>query len=810
MSGLLHDFRYSLRQLRKLPGFTIVAVVTLALGIGANSVVFSALNALFLRELAVPKAERLVTIAPAAFSYPDYLTYRDQATVFESLAASFQFPASSNLNSSHPPEHLFGVLVTGNLFTTLGVRPIIGRAFLPEEDTLAAPKPVVVLSYGLWQRRFSGDPGVAGRTIRLNNANYTVVGVVGKEFTGIDFGLTPDYWLPMAMLPQMLPGETAAHLLTDRGEQGFELLGRLKPGIMRDQALAQVNAIHDRLRRAAGESGRQSLSFEAPGQVPGGMGFAALGSILMVIAGLVLLVACVNLSNLLLARAAARRKDVAVRMALGSGRWRVVRQLMVESLLLSFLGAGAAFVLSLWVARVLSHVNIPLPVPVVLDFTPDLRVLAATAGIAILTSLLFGLAPALSAARTEVNAFLKESGVFRRAMGHRFRNFLVGAQVALCIVVLSTAGLFVRSLEKASSTDLGFRPQDVLVMRMDPVAQGYSNEGSMLFFRRLEEQVSALPGGRSASVVAPLPLSIFNSPRRFALSGTTRSVIANVHVVGARYFEVMGIPLLKGPGFRTVPFSSPPVAVISQSTARNLFPGEDPLGRSIQGGFGSERTSYEIVGVAGDTKSATIGEQLQPVVYELMGQDSRELANFSSFGGISLVVKTFGDPRAFVPDALREVARVDPGMPVYGVETMEEQVGNGLVVSRVCAVFLGAFGGLGLALAAVGLYGVMSYAVASRTREIAIRMALGTSAGRMLATLSLQGLRAVGIGVALGWVASVLIGRLVATLLYGVSGTDPLAIGGAPILLVVVAAIAVLLPAWRVVRLDPMVALRYE
>ena len=811
MSGLLKDLRYALRHLRNSPGFTTVAVVTLALGIGANSVVFSVLNALFIRELAIPESGRVVTITPASFSYPDYESYRDQATIFESLAASFQFPVSSNVNSTRPPDHVYGLLVTGNFFTTLGIKPAIGRFFLPEEDRLLGPTPVVVLSYGLWQRRFAGDPGIAGRTIRLNDASCTVVGVVRKDFTGADFGLAPDYWAPMAMLPHLLlPRETATRLLTDRDEQGFELLGRLKPGVTREQALAQLNTIHRRLCDAAGKDGRRPLGLGSPGQAPSEMGLGALGVILMAVAGLVLLMACVNLANLLLARAAAHRKDLAVRMALGAGRSRVVRQAMAESLLLSFVGAGAAFVLSLWAARVLSGVNIPLPLPILLDFTPDSRVLAATAGIAILTSLLFELAPALSAGRLDISTVLKESSASPGVTGHRLRNFLVGSQVALCVVVLTTAGLFLRSLKNGSSMNLGFRPENILVVRMDPVAQGYSSERSTLFFWQLEKQASALPGGRAASVVAPLPLSLFHSPREFTLSGTSRTITANVHVVGSRYFQVMGIPLVRGFDFNDVPASSPPVAVISQSMARDLFPREDPLGRSIERTVGSEKKSYEIVGVAGDTKSATLGEGFQPVVYELMGQDFKELEGFSSFGGISLVVKTSGDPRAFVETVRQEVERLDPGMPIYGVETMEEQVGHGLVISRVCAIFLGAFGGLGLTLAAVGLYGVMSYLAASRTREIAIGMALGAPAGRMLATLSLEGLRVVGIGGALGWVASLLVGRLASSLLYGVGWRDPAAFVGAPVLLVFVAVVSVLLPAWRAVRVDPLVALRHE
>jgi predicted permease len=812
LETLWHDLRYGLRQLKRNPGFTTVVVITLALGIGANTAVFSVLNGLFLRALPVPEPERLVTFSDTNFSWADYITSRDQAKSFASLSTSYAFPFTANLNSTRPPQHIYGGLVTGNFLTTLGVKPVLGRGFLPDEDQLSSPKAVVMLSYRFWRTRFGGDPEVVGKTIRLNNASYTVVGVMPSDLRTVDIGIAPHLWAPMATLPQLDVVEAQAHPFTS-GEQGFWIFGRLKPGVSRQEAQAEVNVIHDRLRQAAGRKEKRFITLTTAGVLPGRARQDILGvsSVMMVIASLVLLIACVNIANLLLARATSRRREIAIRLAIGAGRGRVIRQLMTGNLILSFLGAAVGWLLAWTATRAVTSVDLPLDWPMVLNFAPDLRVLLWTAGIAVLTSLVFGLAPAARGTRLDVNACLKDGDTASTSFASGWtRNGLVMVQVAVSVVVLVAATLFVHSLWNGFAIDLGFRPENLLIVRLDTTAQGYSRQRSALFFQQLDERVNELPGVRSASLVAPLPLGVASSGSEVSVLGTSRTIYANRHLVGPRYFETMRIPLLRGRDFHDVPASSPPVAVINRVMAEHLFPSENPLGQRVGWKFRKESASYEIIGVVGNTKSKTIGEELTPCLYELTAQNEKDLESFSSFVGVSLVVKTLGKPKALAPAVQQEVERLDPGMPVFGVETMQEQIGKTLVLARLAAAFLGVFGFLALTLAGVGLYGLMSYSVAARTREIAIRMALGASAGRTLSMLARQGLSVVGVGLAAGLAAGLAVGRLVSSLLYGVGSFDPLTFISVPTVLVGVACFAILLPARRATKVDPMVALRYE
>jgi predicted permease len=801
------DLRYGVRQLKRNPGFTVVVVITLALGIGVNSTVFSVLNGLFLRALPVPEPERLVTFSDTNFSWGDYVTYRDQAKSFASLSTSYAFPFTANLNSTRPPQHIYGGLVTANFLTTLGIKPALGRGFLPDEDQISSPKAVVVLSYQFWRTRSGGDPEILGKAIRLNNASYTVVGVMPSDLRTVDIGVAPDLWAPMATLPQLDIPEAQAHPFTT-GEQGFWIFGRVKPGVSRREAQAEVNVINDRLRHAAGKKEKRPIALATAGVLPGELGkmFLGVSAVLMAVAGLVLLIACVNIANLLLARGTARQREIAIRLAIGAGRGRVIRQLMTGNLILVFLGAAAGLLLALAATKAVARVDLPLNLPIVLNFAPDLRVLLVTAGVAVLTSLMFGLAPAARTARLDMNASLKDSDPASTAFAAQWtRKVLVMAQVAVSVVVLVAAMLFLHSLWNGFSIDLGFRPENLLIARLDTTAQGYSRERSALFFQQLEERVSVLPGVRSASIVAPLPLGIYSSGSQVSVPGTSRTVDANRHVVGPRFFETMGIPLSRGRDFRGIAASSPPVAVINRALAERLFPNQDPIGQRVHWWD----REYEVIGVVGNSKSKTIGEAVTPCLYQLAAQHEKDLESFSSMG-INLVVRTAVKPKAAAALVQHEVERLDPGLPVYGVETMEEQVGKSLVLARLAASFLGVFGFLALTLAAVGLYGLMSYTVVARTREIAIRMALGASAQRTLSMLARQGLGTVGVGLAAGLAASLAVGRLVSSLLYGVGSFDPLTFIAVPIVLVLVACFAILVPARRAAKVDPMVALRYE
>jgi predicted permease len=803
-----HDIRYGVRQLKRNPGFTAVVVVTLALGIGANSAVFSVLNGLFLHGLPVPEPDRLVSFSDTNFTWTDYLAYRDQAKSFASLSASYAFPFTANLNSSHPPQHIFGGLVTGNFLTTLGIKPVLGRGFLPDEDQISSPKPVVMLSYDFWRRQFGGEPATVGKPLRLDNASYTIIGVMPSDLRTVDIGVAPDLWAPMAALPQLNAPE-AQHQPFTSDEQGFWIFGRLKGGVSRREALAEVNVIHDRLHPTTGKHEKRPVLLSTAGVLPGELGkmFLGVSAVVMVIAALVLLIVCLNIANLVLARGTSRRREIAIRLAIGAGRWRVMRQLMIGNLILSFLGATGGLVLA-WIAtKAVASVDLPLDLPIVLNFAPDLRVLLVTAGIAILTSLIFGLAPAARSTRLDVNTSLKDGDAASTGFTSRWtRSGLVLVQVAVSVVVLVAAALFLHSLRNAFSIDLGFRPEHLLIVRIDTTAQGYSSEQTATFFRQLEERVSKLPGVRSASVVAPLPLGISSSGSQVAALGTSRTIDANRHLVGSRFFETMGIPLLRGRDFRDVSASSPPVAIINRALAERLFPNDSPLGQRVA--WWSK--SYEVIGVVGNAKSKTIGEALTPCLYQPAAQNEKDLEGFSSFGGVSLVIKTVGKPQALATAVQQEVEHLDPGLPVYGVETMEEQIGKCLVLARLASWFLGVFGVLAVTLAAVGLYGLMSYTVAARTREIAIRVALGASTQRTLSMLARQGLGVVGAGLVAGLAVGLAVGRLVSSLLYGVGSFDPLTFIAVPIVLAFAACTAILLPARRATKVDPMVALRYE
>ena len=807
VESLWQDVRYGFRQLKRNPGFTVVVVITLSLGIGANSAVFSILNGLFLRALPVPEPERVVAFAGGSLPYQDYLAFRDQAKSFESLSTSHIFPFAANLNSTRPPQHIYGGLVSGNFLTTLQVKPVLGRGFLPDEDQISSPKPVIILSYQFWRTRFGGDREIVGKAIRLNNASYTVVGVMPSDLRTVDIGVAPDLWAPMATLPQLDITEAQAHPFTS-DEEGFWIFGRLKERVSRREAQAEVNVIHDRLRQAAGKKEKRPIALATAGVLPGELGrmFLGVSSVVMAIAGLVLLIACVNIANLLLARGTSRRREIAIRLAMGAGRRRIIRQLMIGNLILAFLGAATGLFLAWAATKAVAKVELPLNWPIVLNFAPDLRVLLVTVGIAVLTSLAFGLAPSARTTRLDVNSSLKDIDSASTGFATQWtRKVLVIVQVAVSVVVLVGAVLFLHSLWNGFSIDLGFSPGNLLIATLDTTAQGYSKERSALFFRQLEERVSALPGVRSASVVAPLPLGIYSSGSQISVPGTSRTVDANRHVVGPRFFETMGIPILRGRSFRDIPASSPPVAIINRALAERLFPKEDPIGQHVHWW----NKVYEIAGVAGDAKSKTVGEALTPCLYQLAAQNEADLDDFSSTG-ISLVVRTVGKPMAVAPSVQREVERLDPTMPVYGVETMEGQVGKSLVVARLAAWFLGAFGFLALTLAAVGLYGLMSYTVAARTREIAIRMALGASVARALSLLARQGLSTVGVGLGVGLAASLAVGRLVSSLLYGVGSFDPLTFMAVPVVLLCVACIAILVPARQAAKVDPMVALRHE
>ncbi len=814
METLLQDVRYATRTLVKVPGFTAVIIISIALGIAANATVFSVANGLLWSALPVKDPGRLVMFSEGeSFSYPDYVDFRDQTTdVFEGgVAAHFPLiPAS--LGGTGEPERVWGQAVTGNYFSLLGLHMTLGRPILPEEDRVMGRDQVVVLSHNLWQRRFGADAGIVGRGVVLNGQRYTVVGVAPAGFFGIDLGMVSEFWVPLAMAEEIMPDlATEPGGRTKRDNQWLELNARLKPGVSRAKALVAVNVVKKRIDDTyrKDEKRHETITLQAAGGLIAGSATSmfSLMAVLMVVVGLVLMVACANVANLLLARATGRQKEIAIRLAMGASRRQLVRQLLTESLLLALAGAAVGFLLAAVAARAISSFQLPIPFPVVFDFNVDLRVAAFTVALSLLTALLFGLAPALRATRPDLVGALKdESAISGRAGRFGMRNALVVVQVALSLVLLATAGLFLRSLGHASSIDIGFKPDNILMMAVDPKLHGYSREKTVQFLSQLRERVAALPGVRSVSFVDSIPLSIGGTSYTFHVDAANglpqQSANADVYSVGSGYFQTMGIPLLRGRDFN-LQIRDQNVAIINETMVGHLFPKQDPIGRTMR----ADKILYTVIGVARNSKSRTLGEKPANCAYLFLEAAPEKVF---SFFGISTIVKTSVNPLRLARPVRDQIAALDPNMAVFNTETMQEHANKSLLLPRISASLLGIFGAVGLTLAAIGLYGVMSYSVRRRTREIGIRMALGARPGTVLRMVLRQGLMLTGIGLAIGLGIALGLGRFTASLLYGISGTDLLTFVTVPAVLLAAATAAVVVPAFRAAHVNPTTALRHE
>ena len=813
MENLAQDIRYTIRTLLRAPGFSFVVILSIALAFAANATVFSVANGLLWGVLPVRDPGRMVMFSEGdSFSYPDYVDYRDQTTAIFAggIAAHFALiPAS--IGGKGEPERVWGQSVSGNFFGMLEVPMALGRGIVPADDT-AAGGHVVVLSNGLWRRRFAADPNVVNRDIALNGQHYTVVGVAPPGFYGVDRGISSDFWVPLAVAEQIMPDLTSGgELRAARDNQWLMLDARLKPGVTRARAALLVNVVKKRLDDTWHRKDKvhEKVTLQPAGGLIAGSVTPAftLMAVLMVVVGLVLLVACANVANLLLARATGRQKEIAIRLAIGAGRRQLVRQLLIESLLLSLTGAVFGFLLAAVAARAISSFRLPLPLPIAFDFNVDTRVALFTLGLSVVTALLFGLLPALRASRPDLVGSLKDNPAgFGGGGRSRMRNALVVVQVSLSLVLLTTAGLFLRSLGNASSIDIGFQPAHLLVMSVDPKLENYSHDRAVQFLAQLHERVAALPGVHSVSFVGDVPLSLGATNSDFGVDAgnghPAQKVLAIVDMVGDGYFPTMGIPLLRGRGF-TPHVDGATAAIINQTMASHLFPGQDPIGRTIR----RDKTAYTIVGVARDSKWRTIGEKPTDAIYFFLNA-APEKAN--SFFGTSILVKTTVDPRALAPAVREQIAALDPNMAVFNTQTMQEHVDQSLLLPRISALLLGIFGAIGLTLASIGLYGVMSYSVRRRTREIGIRMALGAKRPTVLRMILRQGLTLTGIGLGIGLGLALALGRFTASLLYGISGTDLLTLTAVSVVLLGTAAVAVLVPAMRAARVEPSRALRYE
>ena len=812
METFWQDLRYSLRTLFKRPGFTFVVVTTLALGIGANATIFTWIKAVLLASLpGIEQPEKLVEIWGAtrnnsalSSSYVDYLDYRDQNKVLSGLIAHQVLPL--NLGRSEKPERVWGAIVSGNYFDVLGVKALIGRTFLPEEDRTPNTHSVAVIGYGLWERRFGSDPNVLGRTITLNEHDFTVIGVAPRDFASPFAGLALDVWTPVMMKDYVARPHFS---LTDRGSRWLMVMGRLKPGATVPQAQANIAAIAGHLEQEYPQTNEQmSVAVYSVLQSPFSLkqDMRPALAILMAAVAVVLLIACANVANLLLARAASRRKEIALRLALGGSRGRLVRQMLTESFVLASLGAALGLAIAFWTARSLAAFLPPYASRVTFDTRPDVVVFAFTLGLTVITTLLFGLAPTLHASKQDLVTAMKDNTatVGRGPRKVSLRHALVITQVALSMVALVSAGLFVRSLQQAYRADPGFDPHGVLLASFDPFLSGYDESRGREFYRRLVERVRTLPGIQSATLARRLPFTgdgiAFAS---VAIDGYApakdEDMRLNYETVGPQYFQTMRIPLAHGRDFdERDQDGAPGVVIINETMAGRYWPGGDALGRRIK----LTKDWLEIVGIAKDVKNRSLSEAPQPFLYLPLLQDYRS--------NMILVARTPTEPQQVSKSVRAVVAALDPGIPIFDVKTLEEHVGVSLYLQRMAATLLSIFGLLALSLAAIGLYGVMAYSVSQRTRELGIRVSVGAERHDIFKLILGQGLAMSVVGLLAGLVAALAVTRLTANLLYGVSATDPVTFIVIALLLLCVTLLACYFPARRATKVDPIIALRIE
>jgi len=807
---LLADLQYAVRILRKTPVFTLAAIATLALGVGANTAIFSVIHAVLLQPLPYPQPEKLLTVwetnihspdEPEIVSAPNFLDWQRLNDVFERMAAYEH--QNYNLAGQNEPEQVQGMRVTGSLFPLLGIQPYLGRTFLPEEDQPGKNR-VVVLSYGLWRRRYSADPNLLGKPIRINGDSYTVVGVMPRQFQFTDTRYA--LWIPMAFNAED----------QGRGSHSFLVVARLKPGATMAQAATEMAAIGRRLSAQyptenadKGAAIIPMSEWQVKEMRP--ILFALLGAV-----GFVLLIACSNVANLLLARAAARRKEFALRTALGASRFRVIRQLLIESAVLALAGGAAGVLLAVWGLNLLARI-----LPNFIKFVPfrqldqlgvDSNVLIFALLVSLATGMLFGLAPALQASRTDLNESLKEGGT-RGSSSHRanrLRALLVVSEVALALIVLTGAGLLIQTIARLTGVEPGLNPHNLLTMTIAlPQTDTYGAPERARFCEDVGERVGAVAGVRSVSAVSHLPLAGGGAGRDFVIQGRpdpspSDEPSANYSLICPNYFQTMGIPLLKGREFSardTV--NAPQVVIVNDSLAKRYWPNEDAVGRTFKlGGPRSTAPWLTIVGVVRDTHFWSLDYQIVPQMFRPYTQAAWPI--------MTVVARTAGDPVVFATAIRKAAGDIDREQPVSNVITMEQVIHDSLGFRRFPMLLLGTFAMVALVLAAVGIYGVMSYSVAQRTQEIGIRMALGANRGEVLRLILGRSLVPVLAGVGIGIAGALALTRVLTSLLFQVSASDPFTFTVVSLLLISVAAIASLAPAVKAASVNPVIALRHE
>lgn len=810
MATLRQDFAYTLRRLSASPGFVLAVVLSIGIGIATNATIFSIVSRFVLRPAPVGDPTTLMALHTThdgerccnSFSWPTYTEVRDQAKSFSGIAAYYELLAAS-IGGKGEPERVWGQATTANYFDVALLGMTLGRGFAANEEHAQ----VIVLGDRLWKRRFASDPAIVGKPITLSGHPYTVIGVAPRGFHGLDSILDPQFWVPLGNVEQLAPNVPSR---SDRGYHWLAAIGRLHEGVTQKQAAAELHTLAGHYAKAypATDKGNGFLMTRSDSLPPRDQAFIiSFLSILSVAVLLVLAIACANVANLLLAKGVARQREMAIRIALGATRGQLLRQMLMESVLLALGGGVLGILLALWATGALSAFRLPAPIPLDLSVTVDWRVMLYTFALSIATGIFLGLVPAWVASRPVLTSALKgEDALARPRRRGNLRSALVVAQIAMSLVLLCGTGLLLRSLQNASSIDVGFRSHGLLMMSVDPRVHGYTPERTVQFLTQLRERVAALPDVQSVAATDFAPLSGGHRSDGFSVVGQPSPQTpptVDLYMATPGYFETLGIPRLMGRDFAQESATGQKVGIVNEAFAERLFHGENPIGRHVNGAG----MDYEIVGVVKNIKSRTIGEDVRPVLFRSLAQS---VGSDPSFLGYQLIVRSRGDFAAVAHEVRNQIHALDPSLAVYNEETMADHLRSALFLPRLAGTLFAVFGITGLVLAVIGLYGIMSFSVSRRTREIGIRIALGSPLGAVERLIVRQGMLLTAFAVALGLPAALVGAKFSSSFLYGVQPHDTVTFLSVPLCLIGVALLACWIPARRAARVDAQTALRYE